>query len=59
MIKIIKEPSKEFIMICSKCNCKFSYELEDLKQSISAYYLHCPHCNQELFHHNRQKEMYE
>lgn len=59
MIKILKEASKEFIMVCHKCDCRFSYELEDLKATASGSYLHCPHCNNVLFHNERQRKVYE
>ena len=31
MIEIIKEKPEKYIMICSHCDCKFSYDLKDLK----------------------------
>lgn len=40
MIKIIEEGKKEFVGICRRCSCKFSYEVED----ICVDYVTCPDC---------------
>lgn len=46
MIKILK-PGKSKIAICSKCECEFSYEKEDVKfggQRDEYCYVVCPCC---------------
>jgi hypothetical protein len=53
-IKIIKQPPTQFTMKCEKCECLFSYTLQDLHKAICAYYVDCPCCKQELAHHKRE-----
>lgn len=57
MIEIIKEKPEKYIMICSHCDCKFSYDLKDLKTN---YYCQtiilCPCCNTDLLHSKRERE---
>ena len=47
MIKIIKPGKKEFIGICSRCGCEFSYELRDL---FYGSFVRCPDCYHEYYH---------
>lgn len=47
MIKIIKPGKKEFIGICSRCGCEFSYELSDISCNN---YVYCPDCHEGYFH---------
>ena len=50
MIKII-EPGTRKIAKCSNCECKFSYEREDINMFLNArrnsvtLYINCPQCN--------------
>lgn len=47
MIKIIKPGKKEFIAICGKCGCEFTYELSDLSLNN---YVPCPECHDGYLH---------
>lgn len=46
MIKVIESGNKEFIAVCSKCGCKFSYKLED----VFGGGLNCPECGGYVVH---------
>lgn len=57
MIKIIKHGRKEFTHICSRCECEFTYEAEDLQSDviedstdcISTKYIICPDCGNKWY----------
>lgn len=40
MIKIIEDGKKEFVAVCRRCGCKYSYEVGD----IIGDYVPCPFC---------------
>lgn len=46
MRKVIVSGKKEFIAVCGKCGCKFSYELED----VFGGGLYCPECGGYVVH---------
>lgn len=46
MKKVIESGKKEFIAVCSKCSCKFSYGLVD----ICGGGLYCPECGGYIVH---------
>lgn len=50
MIKIIKDGKKEFKATCPVCGCEFSYELEDLQQTLTHKIVKCPCCGKEVAH---------
>lgn len=59
MIEIIRHGIKKFFYHCPKCNCYFSYELEDLSFDNNIY---CPECSEKNDHQsftNRQIELSE
>lgn len=47
MKKIITSGKKEFIAVCNRCGCKFSYELEDV---LWNNVVKCPECNEHVSH---------
>ena len=57
MIKIIKHGRKEFTHICSRCECEFTYEVEDIQSDaiedstdcISTKYIICPDCGNKWY----------
>lgn len=46
MKKVIESGKKEFIAVCDKCGCKFSYELEDVAGGV----VNCPECDEYVVH---------
>lgn len=60
MIKVIKTKPNKYTMVCEYCDCKFSYELVDVKKD---YYgvksVVCPCCNTNQVHSNRKREVIE
>ena len=60
-INIIKPPATTFEMRCNKCDCRFSYEMEDLredkrfKDSSFNLIVFCPSCNARNAHQFRGK----
>ena len=52
-IKIIKKGNKTFKTLCSKCDCLFSYQLNDL---CSGTFICCPECGSNIQHSNRIKK---
>lgn len=60
MIKIIKTKPNKYIMVCDYCDCKFSYELIDVRKDYYGEYLViCPCCNTKQMHSNRKREVIE
>lgn len=57
MIKIIKDPPKEYVESCSKCGCVFSYELSDTVPSVLGYSssVKCPSCGNCVEHKSQKK----
>lgn len=57
MIEIIKSKPNKYIIVCEYCDCKFSYELSDVKKD---YYgqekVICPCCNTGQLHSHRERE---
>ena len=57
MIKIINSKPDKYVIVCERCDCKFSYELSDVKKN---YYeqeiVVCPCCNTEQLHSKRERE---
>ena len=47
MIKIIEQGQKTFTRTCSRCGCKFQYDLSDLS---GLDYINCPCCHTTLTH---------
>lgn len=45
-IKIIKDGVKPFKTTCSNCGCEFTYENEDINNSMVI----CPCCNNPIYH---------
>lgn len=56
MIKIIKQGTKEFNIICPYCGCEFIYGLDDLKRGTVYSTIKCPCCGDEIVHSNAGKE---
>ena len=54
-IKIIKEPTSIFTMECEKCECVFTYTIEDLVKLITLEYVKCPCCKEEIPHYKRKR----
>ena len=54
-IKIIKEPTKVFVVECEQCECIFSYEEEDLGSEYVIPFVKCPHCGKLVSHLLRKK----
>lgn len=58
MIEIIKSKPDKFIIICDHCDCKFSYDLSDVKKD---YYeqerVICPCCKTGQLHSKREREI--
>lgn len=50
MPKVIEPGKKEFIGNCSRCGCKFSYTLEELKPMYPHKFIYCPDCGAEYYH---------
>lgn len=48
-IKVIEHGQKKFTTICSKCGCKFEYELDD----ITGNFVECPECGERIYHSNQ------
>jgi len=46
MIKVIEHGNKEFVMTCSQCECKFSYESSDIHGDLVT----CPDCGKFCVH---------
>lgn len=55
MVKIIDPAPKEFIGYCSRCGCKFSYELKDLRYDSTIEYVKCPECKAKYTHPLQRK----
>ena len=57
MIEIIQPKPDKYIIVCEHCDCKFSYELSDVKKD---YYgqekVTCPCCKTEQLHCKREGE---
>lgn len=51
MIKITKPGQKEFHGFCKWCGCEFTYEISDLKLSVTSDKVSCPTCGKD-YHHN-------
>ena len=47
MRKIIKSGKTEFVSVCSRCGCEFSYEIGDIADDN---YVRCPECNGLVYH---------
>lgn len=54
-IKIIKNGNKTFKTLCPRCDCIFTYQLNDL---YSGTFVCCPECGYNIQHSNRIKEEY-
>lgn len=45
MIKIIEKGKETFELTCARCGCRFSYEAEDITETlIGALAVKCPQC---------------
>ena len=55
MKKVIESGKKEFIAVCSRCGCKFSYELED----VFGGGIHCPECGDYIVHPKQDTTIYD
>lgn len=55
-IKIIKEPTSLFTMECEKCECVFTYNIDDITKHISFEYIQCPCCKEEIPHYKRNRD---
>lgn len=53
MPKVIKHGKKEFVGICDRCGCKFSYTINELKAQYPLKYIRCPDCGDEYYHPNQ------
>ena len=55
MIKIIKPGINDFKMRCNKCECIFTYSMEDLKKnSDDTDTVDCPCCGESSYHNWRE-----
>lgn len=59
MPKVIKPGKKEFIGICSRCGCEFSYTIEELNAQYSIRYVRCPECGDEYYHPDQSNNFNE
>ena len=58
MTKIIEEGKKEFITCCTRCGCKFSYELSDLQFfGVNTEGVCCPMCESRIYHKEIKEEV--
>lgn len=55
-IKILKEGQKEFAAHCKWCGCEFTYEISDLKLSVTGDKLDCPCCGKTYYHAMQPQE---
>lgn len=57
MIEVIKSKPKKYIMKCYKCDCVFTYELEDIIETdvLHLNTVECPECHNHIEHYNRVK----
>lgn len=46
MIKILTEGYRKYELICKKCDCRFSYEIEDVIGNL----INCPYCGFPIVH---------
>ena len=53
MKEIIEPGKKSFVLTCSHCGCKFSYELGDIGCADDVY---CPDCHNRCFHPRQGEE---
>ena len=60
MIKIIDQPT-HFEERCSKCGCEYSYEYEDVNESVTmpgSYFTICPVCKIQNSHSGKSRAVY-
>ena len=50
MPKVIKSGKKEFITVCNRCGCEFTYTLDELLANYPLKYVKCPDCGNECHH---------
>ena len=54
MIEIIEHGKEKFEITCSRCGCKFTYQLEDLDKPYGgSEFINCPDCKERLYHKNQ------
>ena len=59
MKKILKEGKRFFSTQCKRCECVFSYDLEDLRRDSGFAYVEaiiCPECGEHILHSDRLRE---
>lgn len=49
-MEVIKHGKKKFIETCSRCGCVFSYTIYELKDRWPLKTIHCPDCDEEVYH---------
>lgn len=49
-MKVIKHGKKNFVAVCARCGCKFSYTINELKAQYPLKYIRCPECGDEYYH---------
>lgn len=54
-IEIIRKATPIFTMECEKCECVFTYSVQDLVKYLSAEYVRCPCCGEDIQHYERQR----
>lgn len=51
MIRIIRDPQREYQRTCPKCRCEFVYDLAEVRRSdVDADRVKCPSCGYQLVH---------
>ena len=53
--KIVKPPTKKFVLECKKCDCVFTYDFYDILSTVT-YVISCPGCQETLRHWDRKKD---
>ena len=54
MIEIIEHGKDKFEITCSRCGCRFTYQLEGLlKPHVANNCIKCPDCKEILYHKNQ------
>ena len=54
-IEIIRKATPLFTMECEKCECVFTYSVQDLVKYLSVEYVRCPYCREDIPHYKRQR----
>lgn len=59
MIEIIELGKEKFEAVCTRCGCRFTYQLEDLKMPVFTECVECPECGKVYYHPIQKENEYE